>query len=156
MVRRKAQLGPDVASLEQFHPAELVLQRNGFLTTEQLAYLLEKSAGKSLPPWLNRYLVDFLRGTTKRPKGRPRQSEPEIDFLLADLIEPFELKRAEFAKIPKAERHEYPRVLATKYLVAHSRTLRSKRWSAMHLINRFSEFGYLKRRPRLTRPKQLR
>lgn len=152
----KEQIHRRAASLEPFYPAKLILERNGFLTGQQLAHMVEKSEGKILPPWLNRYLVDFLRGKTKRPKGRPRQSDPEIDFLLADLIELFELKRAEFAKIPKAERNVDPRIPAANYLVMHSSALRSKGWSAIYLLNLFSEFGYLKRRPRLTRPKQLR
>ena len=149
----KEQIHPRAASLERFYPAKLILERDGFLTGQQLAYVVEKSEGKSLPPWLNRYLVDFLRGKTKRPKGRPRQSNVKLDFLLADLIESFELKRAEFAKIPKAQRHADPRLLAAEYLVRHSSAPRSKGWSAMHLINLFSEFGYFKRRLRLSGPK---
>jgi hypothetical protein len=148
------QLAKQAASLPRFYPAKLILDREGFLTNKQLAYLLEKSEGKILPMWLNSYLVNFLRGKIKRPKGRPRQLDAERDFLLAEHIEWFELQTAKFARMARAERPASesgltgPRILAAEHLVAHSALLKQQGFSGRGLINLFSKFGYLKRRAR--------
>src|SRR5258705_1087325 len=56
--------------------AELLLQRRGFLSGDQLADLIEASAGQTLPPWLTEYLARHLRGKINLPKGgdlRPKR-----------------------------------------------------------------------------------
>jgi len=60
--------------------AELLLQRRGFLSGDQLADLIEASAGQTLPPWLTEYLARHLRGKIKRPKGRRPTPEAALDF----------------------------------------------------------------------------
>ena len=63
-------------------PAEQLLKRRGFLSGEELAKLIEVSAGQALPPWLTEYLARHLKGKIKRPKGRRPPPEAALDFAL--------------------------------------------------------------------------
>jgi hypothetical protein len=64
----------------QLGRAELLLQHRGFLSGDQLADLIEASAGQALPPWLSEYLARHLRGKIKRPKGRRPTPKAALDF----------------------------------------------------------------------------
>jgi hypothetical protein len=61
-------------------PAEQLLKRRGFLLGEELAKLIEASAGQALPSWLTEYLARHLRGKIKRPKGRRPTPKAALDF----------------------------------------------------------------------------
>jgi hypothetical protein len=136
------------AALERFYPMKLILARDGYLSAEHLANALKKSRGQILPTWLNEYLIKFLLGKNKRRKGRPQLNRAAMDFLLAGLIEEFESKRVMFARVPKAQRNEDPRILAAQDLIANTAVLRQRNLSARRLVNLFSDFGYLRRSKR--------
>jgi len=141
--------GP-AALTDRFHPARLILRRDKFLSGEQLAFLLRKSAGKPLPQWLNEYLIAFVRGKVKAPKGRKRHLSAATDFLLGDHVRWFRYEQARLAKIPKPQRmrskvsgSQDPSILAAEYLVNHSKSLKKMNISGKRLLNLFSQYGWL-------------
>jgi hypothetical protein len=60
--------------------AEAVLEREGYLSGEQLAYVLERTAGEPLSPVFGDYLLRFLRGEVKLKRGRKARSRVALDF----------------------------------------------------------------------------
>jgi hypothetical protein len=60
--------------------AEFILQSGGFLSGDELANLVEKSAGQPLPTWLTEYLAKHLKEQAKLPRGRRPGSQAALDF----------------------------------------------------------------------------
>jgi hypothetical protein len=64
--------------------AQFLLERDGSLSNEYLALVLEASSNHALPAWLQQYLIRHLRGEVKRKKGRKAAPAAATDFTLVD------------------------------------------------------------------------
>ena len=64
-----------------FQMAKYLVERQGYLSDDDLADVLEANSTASLPPWLREYLPRHLRGIP-RQRGRKRRDPAVADFAL--------------------------------------------------------------------------
>jgi hypothetical protein len=80
-----------------FGEAERLLKSGVRLTPEHLASLLEQNPATVIPDVLRAYVVGTLRGMPALPAGRRRRRiSASLDFLMADAIDLYETKLAEY------------------------------------------------------------
>ena len=135
----------------------------GYLKGEELAFVLERHIGVTLPGYLRMYELKFLRGEIKAPPGRRRQDDPEwntwevagwrYDILLEeeDARESAEKAAAKLAvastkrRPARTERNhtarETPSRVAARRTMAEMRTAGrlTRRMSVETFLNRVSE-----------------
>jgi hypothetical protein len=80
------------------------LQREGYLTGEDLALLIEKPGHDRLPPALRDYLVRYLRGEVKKRPGRKRRSDMTAIFEEAYASLLYEKALRVFTKLQKRKK----------------------------------------------------
>jgi hypothetical protein len=87
-----------------YDEAEGILKAGTHLTREQLAGLLEQHPSDPLPDVIRAYLIATLRQKPALPAGRKARTGAAWDFTIADMLELYEGKRAEFRAEDKEKR----------------------------------------------------
>lgn len=64
-----------------------LLEETGSLPNAEVAEVLRELKGKSLPPWLQTYLIRLFEGGVTKKRGRKPISDAKEDFTIADAVE---------------------------------------------------------------------
>jgi hypothetical protein len=81
-----------------------ILKAGTHLTREQLAGLLEQHPSDPLPDVIRAYLIATLRQKPALPAGRKARTGAAWDFIIADMLELYDKKHAEFRAEDKVKR----------------------------------------------------